>query len=95
MSEGMLSSIGEYASMYQINQASLAWANDDCLVMHPGPINRGIEVDDFTADGVNSAITAQFENGVFVRMASLYWGFGGGLEEVIEPRNQVTARKAA
>jgi len=95
MSEGMLSSIGEYASMYQINQASLAWANDDCLVMHPGPINRGIEVDDFTADGVNSAITAQIENGVFVRMASLYWGFGGGLEEVIERRNQVTARKAA
>jgi aspartate carbamoyltransferase catalytic subunit len=45
--------------------------------MHPGPINRGIEVDDATADGPNSAINAQVENGVFVRMAAFYWCFGG------------------
>jgi len=75
MSEGVLSSIGEYASMYQVNRESLRWANRDCLVMHPGPINRGVEVDDVAADGDRSVITAQIENGIFVRMASLYWVF--------------------
>jgi aspartate carbamoyltransferase catalytic subunit len=83
MAEGLLSSSGEYAAMYQINQRNLAWAAPDCLVMHPGPINRGIEVDDFTADGDQSAITAQIENGIFVRMASLYWVFGGTVAEVM------------
>ena len=43
--------------------------------MHPGPLDRGIEVDDIAADGERSAINAQVENGVFVRMASLYWCF--------------------
>lgn len=77
MNEGLLSSIGEYAAMYQVNEDSLRYANSDCLVMHPGPLNRGIEVDDLAADGEQSAITAQIENGIFVRMASLYWVFGG------------------
>lgn len=75
MSEGLLSSIGEYARMYQINRDTLPYAKPDCLVMHPGPLNRGIEVDDFAADGDNSSITAQVENGIFVRMAALYWVF--------------------
>jgi aspartate carbamoyltransferase catalytic subunit len=75
MTEGVLSSISEYAAMYQINQDTLKWAQPDCLVMHPGPINRGVEVDDMVADGEQSTITAQVENGVFVRMASLYWVF--------------------
>lgn len=76
MLDGLLSSIGEYARMYQVNRETLSYAKPDCLVMHPGPINRGVEVDDEAADGVQSAITAQIENGVFVRMASLYWCFG-------------------
>jgi aspartate carbamoyltransferase catalytic subunit len=75
MSEGVLSSISEYAAMYQVNRETLKFAAPDCLVMHPGPINRGIEVDDVAADGENSAIAAQIENGIFVRMASLYWCF--------------------
>ncbi|MDR3688736.1 MAG: aspartate carbamoyltransferase catalytic subunit [Fimbriimonas sp.] len=75
MLEGMLSSIGEYAAMYQVNRDTLKYAQPDCLVMHPGPLNRGIEVDDVAADGERSAITSQVENGVFVRMASLYWAF--------------------
>ncbi len=75
MAQGMLSSITEYASMYQINRESLRWANRDCVVMHPGPINRGVEVDDVAADGDRSVITSQIENGIFVRMASLYWVF--------------------
>ncbi len=76
MAEGMLSSVNEYAAMYQVNRESLRYAKPDCLVMHPGPLNRGIEVDDSAADGESSAITAQIENGIFVRMASLYWVFG-------------------
>jgi len=75
MDEGMLSSIGEYAAMYQVNRETLRYASKDCLVMHPGPLNRGVEVDDVAADGEQSAITSQIENGVFVRMASLYWAF--------------------
>lgn len=75
MSEGVLSSIGEYAAMYQVNKDTIKWADKDCLVMHPGPLNRGIEVDDVAADGDHSAINAQVENGIFVRMAALYWAF--------------------
>jgi aspartate carbamoyltransferase catalytic subunit len=80
MSEGLLSSIGEYASMYQINKETLKFASRGCLVMHPGPLNRGVEVDDIAADGEQSAITSQIENGVFVRMASFYWAFSQDLE---------------
>jgi len=76
MSQGLLSSIGEYAAMYQINRETLSYAAPDCLVMHPGPINRGVELDDLAADGEQSAIANQVENGVFVRMACLYWCFG-------------------
>lgn len=77
MTEGMISSIGEYSSLYQINAETLRYANPGCLVMHPGPINRGVEIDDVTADGESSVINQQVENGVFVRMAAFYWCFGG------------------
>lgn len=77
MEDATLSSVNEYARMYQVNEESLTWAAKDCLVMHPGPLNRGIEVDDVAADGSQSAITAQVENGIFVRMAALNWCFGG------------------
>jgi aspartate carbamoyltransferase catalytic subunit len=80
MSEGLLSSLGEYAAMYQVNKDTLRYASKGCLVMHPGPLNRGVEVDDIAADGEQSAITSQIENGVFVRMASLYWAFSQDLE---------------
>jgi aspartate carbamoyltransferase catalytic subunit len=75
MEEGLLSSIGEYTSMYQINKDTLRYADSECLVMHPGPLNRGIEVDDVAADSERSAITSQIENGIFVRMAALHWAF--------------------
>jgi aspartate carbamoyltransferase catalytic subunit len=91
MQEGVLSSIGEYAAMYQVNRDTLRFAAKDCLVMHPGPLNRGIEVDDEAADGEHSAITRQIENGIFVRMASLYWVFGGDASATAKK----TARKTA
>lgn len=86
MESGMFSSIGEYAKLYQINRDSLRSAAPDCLVMHPGPINRGIELDDAAADSENSVITAQIENGIFVRMASLYWSFGGHTKAPAPPK---------
>jgi len=69
MNSGLISSLGEYASLYQINERTLRMAKPDCIVMHPGPINRGLELDDRTADGKHSVITQQVENGIFVRMA--------------------------
>lgn len=75
MDSGLIASISEYAKMYQINRNSLIWASPDAMVMHPGPINRGVEIDDSAADGERSAISAQVENGVFVRIAALYWTF--------------------
>lgn len=77
MSRGLLGSVGEYADAYQINRESLAFAAEDPLVMHPGPINRGIELDDEAADGEASAIADQVSNGVFVRMASFVRCFEG------------------
>ena len=76
MAEGLLSSIGEYEAMYQVNRETMRFASPSVLVMHPGPLNRGVEVDDVAADGERSAITSQIENGIFVRMAAFAWTFG-------------------
>jgi aspartate carbamoyltransferase catalytic subunit len=78
MSEGAIGSVREFASSYQINEDSLRYAHPDCVVMHPGPINRGVEIDDATADGPRSMILDQVENSVFVRTAVLHYSFGGG-----------------
>lgn len=75
MSEGLLTSLSEYRRLYQINRETLQVAAKDCLVMHPGPLNRGIELDDYAADGPQSTIHQQVENGIFVRMAALQWVF--------------------
>ena len=69
MEGGLISSLGEYASMYQVNGNTLRYAKPDALVMHPGPVNRGLELDDATMDGKQSVVAEQVENGVFVRMA--------------------------
>lgn len=82
MEGAFMSSVNEYAKLYQINRDTLRLASKDCLIMHPGPLNRGVELDDAAADGENSVINSQVENGVFVRMAALYWTFGGGTEPV-------------
>lgn len=78
MTDGRLSSIGEFRRLYQVNRATLKWAKEDAIVMHPGPMNRGVEVDDLTADGPKSVISEQVENGVFVRAAVLKWIFEEG-----------------
>ncbi len=77
MADGLLSSIGEYRRLYQVNRETVRVAADDAILMHPGPINRGVEMDDWAADGPNSVIQDQVENGIFVRMAAYHWVFNG------------------
>lgn len=64
-------SLGEYSRFYSISKKILSLCPKDVLIMHPGPMNRGIEVQPEVADGPNSVILNQVENGVFVRMAVL------------------------
>ncbi len=65
-------SLREYAELYGINPKSLRHARKNVLIMHPGPINRGVELDPLVADGPQSVILNQVSNGVAVRMAVLY-----------------------
>ena len=67
----------EYAMMYGLTHARLAKAKEDVLIMHPGPINRGVEIAYDVADGPYSIILEQVTNGVAVRMALLYLLTGG------------------
>ena len=68
----LFSSLREYNLAYGITKARLQKLNKDILIMHPGPINRGVEMDSDVADGQQSNILDQVENGVAVRMACLY-----------------------
>jgi aspartate carbamoyltransferase catalytic subunit len=67
----------EYAQCYGLNQEKLAGARKDLLIMHPGPINRGIEISPEVAEGPYSVILEQVANGVAIRMALLYLLLGG------------------
>lgn len=78
MEEGLLTSLNEFRKMYQVNGETLQFAKKDAIVMHPGPMNRGIEIDDPTADGSRSVIEQQVENCIFARMAALEWVFMEG-----------------
>jgi aspartate carbamoyltransferase catalytic subunit len=62
----------EYSRFYGLNRARLDLAKPDAIVMHPGPLNRGVEIADDVADGERSVILDQVESGVAVRMAVLY-----------------------
>ncbi len=73
----LLPSLREYSTFFGINQKLLKLAKPDALIMHPGPINRGVEIDPAIADGPNSVILDQVTNGVAVRMALLYLLMGG------------------
>lgn len=73
----LIPSLREYAIHYGINNRLLDLAKEDVLVMHPGPINRGVEMNPDVADGKRSVILDQVTNGVAVRMALLYLVLGG------------------
>ena len=80
-SESFFPSIREYAVSYQINQAILKKAKPDVLIMHPGPVNRGVEITSDVVDGPYSVILDQVTHGLAVRMAVLYLLSGGVKEE--------------
>ena len=65
-------SIREYRSLFQLNSSILNSLNKEILIMHPGPINRGVEITSEVADSENSIILDQVENGVAIRMAVIY-----------------------
>ncbi|MCO5976838.1 aspartate carbamoyltransferase catalytic subunit [Ideonella oryzae] len=69
MSGAMLPSAGEYFKTYGLTDEKLALAKPDAIVMHPGPINRGVEIDSPVADGTHSVILPQVTFGIAVRMA--------------------------
>jgi len=71
-------SLREYSRFYGLSREKLALAKEDVRVMHPGPINRGVELSSEVADDVNSVILDQVSNGIAVRMAMLYLVASGG-----------------
>ena len=91
-------SMREYAVHYGLQPRHLERAASDVIVMHPGPMNRGVEISSEIADGSQSLILDQVTNGVAVRMAVLYLLAGGNFEKDEEPspvKKQKRERKAA
>lgn len=76
-SDPLIPSFREYAAFFGINRQILQVAKPDALVMHPGPINRGVELAPDVADGSQSVILDQVTNGVAIRMALMYLVLGG------------------
>jgi aspartate carbamoyltransferase catalytic subunit len=73
-------SIREYARLFGIDREKLKHARKNALIMHPGPINRDVELSSEVADSQNSVILEQVTNGLAVRMAALYLCSGGEIE---------------
>jgi aspartate carbamoyltransferase catalytic subunit len=81
MQGAMLPSEHEYFRLFGLTEAKLAAAKPDAIVMHPGPINRGVEIDSAVADGPRSVILQQVTNGIAVRMAVMSMCMGSHASE--------------
>ncbi|HEX7123361.1 MAG TPA: aspartate carbamoyltransferase, partial [Gemmatimonadaceae bacterium] len=77
MQAGYIPSLREYNRVFGITRERLERAPRDILILHPGPMNRGVEIDSDVADGPHSVILEQVTNGIAVRMAVLYLLAGG------------------
>jgi aspartate carbamoyltransferase catalytic subunit len=77
----LLPTLREYSRFFALNSENMRLAKEDAIIMHPGPMNRGVEISSYVADGKQSVILEQVENGVAVRMALLYLLAGGGPTE--------------
>lgn len=77
MDDAFFPSEREYSRLYGLNSSRLQALSSKCIVMHPGPMNRGLEISAESADSRNSVIVDQVKNGVAVRMATLYLLLGG------------------
>ncbi|MCH9014213.1 MAG: aspartate carbamoyltransferase catalytic subunit [Gemmatimonadetes bacterium] len=80
MTGGFIPSLREYNRVFGVTVKRLEQARHDLLILHPGPINRGVEIDSAVADGSHSVILDQVTNGIAVRMAVLYLLSGGRRE---------------
>jgi len=80
----MFPSLGEYITLFGLTKARLARTKPDALIMHPGPVNRGVEIDSDIADSGRSLILEQVTNGLAVRMAALFLVNGGKGPQEIE-----------
>lgn len=69
--ESLVPSIREYSKFFGLNKERIKLSNKDAIIMHPGPINRGVEINSDVADSQRSVILDQVENGVAIRMAVL------------------------
>lgn len=81
-------SLREYTILYGLDEEKLKLAKPDAIVMHPGPMNRGIEISPEVADSKQSVITEQVTNGIAVRMAVLYLLAGGSVDEIASYKRQ-------
>ena len=86
MRGGFFPTLREYAAFYGLDTPRLARAAPGAIVMHPGPINRGVEIMGEVADGSASVILDQVTNGIAVRMAVLYLLAGGNREPAPQER---------
>ena len=77
MTGALLPSAQEYFKTFGLTQEKLSYANNDAIVMHPGPMNRGVEIDSSVADGSQSVILPQVTYGIAVRMAVMAILAGG------------------
>ena len=80
MQAGYIPSLGEFYRVFGITQERLERAPRELLILHPGPMNRGVEIDSRVADGPHSVILKQVTNGIAIRMAVLYLLAGGAPE---------------
>ena len=78
MTEALVPSLREYTACFGLTEARAERLRDDALIMHPGPMNRGVEIASSVADRPNAVITEQVSNGVAVRMAVLFMLLGSG-----------------
>jgi len=78
----MFPSIGEYASLFGLNRSRLAKTKPDAMIMHPGPMNRGVEIESEIADCPRAVILEQVTNGIAIRMSVLYLVNGGNAGEM-------------
>lgn len=80
---GLFPSLDEYAHYYMLTPENIKLANDEVLILHPGPMNRGVEISSEIADSTQSVINEQVTNGVAVRMALLFLMMGGSRDEIV------------
>jgi aspartate carbamoyltransferase catalytic subunit len=93
MTEALLPSLREYTTRYGLTARRVDRMKDDALVMHPGPMNRGVEISAEVADLPRSVIVDQVRNGVAVRMAVLFLLLGSGIDKVLGPEVAADPRR--